>query len=90
MKRILHHGSGIISPKYNSSELIWYTIPVIVNGDVQKKYSVKVINRKAFNTEDSVNGATITKRKVKKNVPLNVRYQKNKFCTVQKGRVTKF
>jgi hypothetical protein len=47
-----------------------------VSGDVQTKDSVKVINRNAFDMEDSVDGATITKRKVKKNVPLNVRYQK--------------
>jgi hypothetical protein len=42
----------------------------------QKRESVKVINRNAFDMEASVNGATITKRKVKKIVPLNVRYQK--------------
>jgi muramidase (phage lysozyme) len=47
-----------------------------VSGDVQTKDSVKVINRNAFDMEVSVNGATITKRKVKKDVPLNVIYQK--------------
>ena len=62
MKRNLHHGSGIIHPNYNSSDQISYTIPVIVSGDVETKDSVKVINRNAFDTEVSVNGAT--KRKV--------------------------
>ena len=76
MKRNLRHGSGIIHPNYNSNDQISYTITVIVSGDVQTKDSVKVINRNALDMEVSVNGATTTKRKVKKNVPLNVRYQK--------------
>jgi hypothetical protein len=62
MKRNLHHGSGIIHPNYNSNEQTSYTIPVIVCGDVQTKDNVKVINRNAFDTEDSVNGVSITKR----------------------------
>jgi len=57
MKRNLHHGSGIIHPNYDSNEQILYTIPVIVCGDVQTKDSVSVINRNAFDMEDSVNGA---------------------------------
>jgi hypothetical protein len=61
MKRNLHHGSGIIHPNYNSQKQISYTIVVIVCGDVQTKGSVKVINRNALDTEDSVNFVTITK-----------------------------
>jgi hypothetical protein len=57
MERNLHHGSGIIHPNYNSNEQISHTIPVIVSGDVQTKDSVSVINRNAFDMEDSVNGA---------------------------------
>ena len=57
MKRNLHHGSGIIHPNSNSNEQILYTVPVIVSGDVQKKESISVINRNAFDIEDSVNGA---------------------------------
>jgi hypothetical protein len=58
MKRNLRHGSGIIRPNYNSNDQISYTITVIVSGDVQTKGSFKVINRNAFDTEVSVNGAT--------------------------------
>ena len=48
MKRILHHGTCEIHPKYNSNEQISYTIPVIVSGDVPTKDSVKVINGNVF------------------------------------------
>jgi hypothetical protein len=57
MKRNLHHGSGIIHPNSNSNEHISYTIPVIVSGDVKTRDSVSVINRNAFDMEDSVKGA---------------------------------
>ena len=57
MKINLHHGSGIIHRIYNSNEQTAYTIPVIVSGHVQTKYSVNLINKNAFNTEDRVNGA---------------------------------
>ena len=76
MKRNLHNGTGEIRPRYNSNKQISYNIPVIVSGDVPTKDSVKVINGNAFGTEGSVNGATIIKRKVKKNVPLSDSYQK--------------
>ena len=46
---------------YNSNEQTSYTIPVTASGDVPTKDSVKVSNRNAFDMEDRVNGATITK-----------------------------
>jgi hypothetical protein len=76
MNRNLRCGSGIIHPNYNSNGQILYTVTVIVSGDVQTKDSIKVINSNIFDVEVSVNGATITKRKIMKNVPLNVRYQR--------------
>ena len=87
MKRNLHHGSGIIHPNYNSNDQILYTITVIVSGDVQTKdISVRVRNRNAFDMEVSVNGATISKRKVKKIVPRNVRYQKKTLRVFSRKR----
>ena len=61
VKRNLNHGSGIIHPNHNSNEQISYIIPVIASDDVPTKDSVKIRNRNAFDIEDRVNGATITK-----------------------------
>jgi hypothetical protein len=80
IKRNLHHGSAIIHPNYNSNEHILYTIPVTVSGDVQTKDRVKVTNSNALHTENSINGATMTKRKVKMNAPLNARYNTTLPC----------
>jgi nitrous oxide reductase len=51
-----------------------------VSGDVQTKDRVKVTDRNAFHIENSVNGETMTKRKVKMNVPLNARYNTTLPC----------
>ena len=71
IKRNLHHGSGKNHSKYNFNEQISYTIPVLSSGNVPTN-----ILRIVIDTEGSVNGATITKRKIKKNVPPNDSYQK--------------